>query len=122
MGGMKDKDWSFTGSDHLAIGEADPLSQVLGQELVSNRPIVRFILAPVGMDLAGNAIGQSVGQAFHVDSAHKSSGNGSLKSGIIPGYNLLYFNRIYYNIASCSTLPITSCTMGMSYRDYIDLP
>ena len=51
--------------NHLAISKADPLTLVLMKKLVANRPIGRFVLAPVWMELGRDFRRQLVGNAFH---------------------------------------------------------
>src|SRR5438128_795634 len=65
MGSMKDRDGTRASSHDLATREPNPLTTVLTEELVADRPVCCLVLTPVRMDLLSNMRGQSVSQAFH---------------------------------------------------------
>jgi hypothetical protein len=54
LGGVKDGDGAITRDDYLSIGKSNPLVLVLDKELIAHRPIVSFIFAPFGADLASD--------------------------------------------------------------------
>jgi len=54
---VKHFDGAGAGNDDAPISKADPLISVLAQQLVADGPIIRFVLAPVGMDLLFNLMG-----------------------------------------------------------------
>jgi hypothetical protein len=55
----------LTGGDDGTVGKGNPLALILTEELVADSPVVRLVLAPVGMDLSSDFGGQLVGNAFH---------------------------------------------------------
>jgi hypothetical protein len=42
------------GRDYLAVGKADPLTEVWIEQLVADGPVRGFVLAPVRVDLTGD--------------------------------------------------------------------
>ena len=65
LGLAKHFDRAGAGNDYAPISKADPLISVAAQQLVADGPIIRFVLAPVGMDLLFNLMGQPINQASH---------------------------------------------------------
>ena len=54
MGCMKNFYRTPPGHNHLAVGKPDPLIAILAEQLVMHRPVVRLVLAPLWVDLAGD--------------------------------------------------------------------
>jgi hypothetical protein len=63
--------------DHFAVGEADPLTLVLSKELVADGPVLRLVLAPIGMDLPGNFKRQLIGDGLHRTPSDEESDSNS---------------------------------------------
>jgi hypothetical protein len=58
---VEDGNSALARSDDSAIGKANPFVSVLAEYLVTYRPILRLIPAPVGIDLAGDLRRQLIG-------------------------------------------------------------
>ncbi len=54
LGCVKHSDRAAARGDHCPVGEADPLTLVLPKELVADSPIRGLVVAPRGIDLAGD--------------------------------------------------------------------
>jgi hypothetical protein len=65
FGRMEDFNRAVAGSDNSSIGETNPFTLVLREEMVADEPVIRFVFAPVRVDMLRNFGGQVIGQAFH---------------------------------------------------------
>src|SRR5947207_3342083 len=62
---MEHLDGTLARRDYDAVGEADPLVSIFLDQLIARGPIIRFVLAPIGMNKSSEFRRQQVGEAFH---------------------------------------------------------
>src|SRR5437879_3493088 len=64
FGRMENSHRAGSGGDHRAVDKTDPLTLILAEQFIAHGPILRLVLAPVGMDLAGDFRGKLVHNVF----------------------------------------------------------